>query len=93
MSTAHDLITRIATDADFREGLEKLPANDRAGYLESNGFSGITKDQVLQAIEPAISKLSPADLAAGNPAMASSTTTATTVTTVTASASAAVAAA
>ena len=41
MSTAHDLITRIATDADFREGLEKLPANDRAGYLESNGFSGI----------------------------------------------------
>jgi len=94
MATAEELINKIATDASFRDGLDKLSAADKPAYLEANGFGGITRDDIQAAIEPAVRSLSPNDLATGGLVAANDTvTTTTTTTTVFASAAAAVAAA
>jgi hypothetical protein len=96
MSTesAQKLITRIATDAAFRTGLDKLKAADKLDYLKRNGFGDVKRDDIMAAIEPALIHLSPKDLATGGlVAAGDTTTTVTTTTAVYASAAAAVAAA
>jgi hypothetical protein len=94
MSSAQNLITKIATDESFRKELDALPVSEKLGFLSANGFGDVTRDDIQHAIEPAVMSLSPNDLATGGRVAASDTvTTTTTTTTVFAGAAAAVAAA